>query len=330
VSYETASRNRGSYDDLVTLPKLLMTVMAAAAFVLPAAAQTPRNGDGTPQTESQFVAARVYRALIGREAESEALAQLAADIEQGRLRQRVNAIVISQEFRSHIYGLAPDQILAGIYQGMLDHDPDASAAGWQRMISMAKYADVIAGIIATPEFKAKLAPFSAAAAAPPAGTAAGEVPPSVTCQEDVVEAIRRDLGGVVFIRFDAATVDGATITGAATDVNGGGRRLSYRCDPAATYKYDDGGRERHVAPGADFASDVVRACLADIRLKAQQEHGVARLVFQSAGLMTGGADSHLVRGLASEVMASVSAGSTYLYSCDMDGTQVTASSIRSR
>jgi len=311
----------------VRLPKLLITVVAAALFVLPAAAQTPRNYDGTPQTESQFVAARVYRALVGREAEPEVLAQLAADIEHGRLRQRVNAIVISPEFRSHIYGLAPDGILAQIYQGLLEHDPDASAAGWQRMISTAKYADVIAGIIATPEFKAKLAPFAPAAAATSA-TAGPEVPPSVTCQENVVEAVRRDLGGVVFLQFEAATIDGTVISGAAADVNGGGRRLTYQCNPTATYKYDDGLRERRVAAGSDFASDVVRACLTDIRLKAQQEFGVSKLVVQSAGLMTGGSDSQLVRGLASEIMPSGAAGPAYAYSCDMDGTQVTASSIK--
>jgi hypothetical protein len=316
----------------VALPKILLSLAAAAAIVLPAMAQTPRNDDGTPQTESQFVAARVYRALVGRDAEPAVLAQLATDIEQGRLRQRVNAIVISQEFRSHIYGLSPDEILTGIYQGLLEHDPDASAAGWQRMILTAKYADVIAGIVATPEFKAKLAPFAAAeaGAAPPAGTAVADVPPSVACQESVVEAVRRDLGGVVFMQFDAAKIDGTTISGTATDVNGGGRRLTYQCDAVATYQYDDGARERHAAAGADFASDVVRACLADIRLKAQQEHGVSRLVFQSAGLMTGGSDSHLVRGVASETLAFGSAGSTYAYSCDMDGTQVTASAIKSK
>jgi len=134
----------------------------AAAMMLPAAAQTPvitipPVPAASGQTESQFVAARIYRALVGREAEPDVMAQAAADIEQGRTRQRVNAIVISSDFRSHTYGLAPDQILAQIYQGLLDRDPDASAAGWQRMIAMSKYADVIAGIIATPEFQAKLA-----------------------------------------------------------------------------------------------------------------------------------------------------------------------------
>lgn len=130
-------------------------------MTLPAIAQTPLNVDGSKQTESQFVAARIYRALAGREPEPAVLEQAAADVEQGKLRQRVNAIVVSADFRSHTYGLAPDRILAQIYQGLLDHDPDPemdpAATGWQRMIATSKYADVIAGIIATPEFQAKLA-----------------------------------------------------------------------------------------------------------------------------------------------------------------------------
>lgn len=295
---------------------------------LPALAQAPRNLDGTVQTESQFVATRIYRALAGREPEPAMLAKIAADIEQGRMRQRVNAIVISPEFRSHMYGMTPDRILAQIYQGLLEHDPDASAVGWQRLITMSKYADVIAGLIATPEFKAKLAPFAPVPAVP--GVVVPSVvmvPPAVACQENVVEAIRRDLGGVVFIQFDAATANGETITGAATDVNAGGRRLTYSCNPTATYKYDDGGRERQVPAGAEFASDVVRACQTDIRLKALQEFGAARLLFQSAGLMTGGTASHVVRGQAVERMPSGATGPVFKYSCEMDGTQVTSSSV---
>jgi hypothetical protein len=315
----------------VTFRRLALSLAAAAAMSLPALAQAPRNLDGTVQTESQFVATRIYRALAGREPEPAVLAQIAADIEQGRMRQRVNAIVISPEFRSHMYGMTPDRILAQIYQGLLEHDPDASTAGWQRLITMSKYADVIAGIIATPEFKARLAPFAPvpAPAVPGVGMVASvvAVPPAVACQENVVEAIRRDLGGVVFIQFDAATATGETITGAAMDVNAGNRRLTYTCNPTATYKYDDGGRERQVPAGTEFANAVVRACQTDIRLKAQQELGMAQLSFQSAGLMAGGTASHLVRGQAIERMPSGAAGPIVKYNCEMDGTQVTSSSV---
>jgi hypothetical protein len=303
------------------------------------ATSPPRNADGSLQTESQFIAQRVYRALVGREAEPAVLADVAADIERGRLRQRVNSIVVSAEFRSHIYGMGPDRILAEIYQGLFEREPDASAANWQRLIAIAKYADVISGLIATPEFKARLAPFAPAPApalevpaamGTPAGApaAAAMVSPSVACQESIVDAIRRDFPGILFIQFDAATIDGATITGAATDVNGGGRRLTYRCDPAASYKYDDGVRERRAAATTEWANDEVGACQREIRLKAQQEYGAARLVFESAALMAAGTSGHLIRGSASERLPSGAAGPGYRYSCDMDGTQVTASAIR--
>jgi hypothetical protein len=348
------------------LPKIPLALACAAVLALPLAAQTPppasqsglmmpastppRNADGSLQTESQFIAQRVYRALIGREAEPAVLADVAADIERGRLRQRVNSIVVSSEFRGHIYGLTPDRIFADIYQGLFEHEPDASAANWQRLIALAKYADVISGLIATPEFKARLAPFApapppeltsvtgtTALAATPAMAAPAAAPaqaptvsPSVACQVSIVETIRKDFPGIVFVQFDAAAIDGAVITGAATDVNGGGRRLTYRCDPAASYKYDDGLRERRAAATTEWANDEVGACHREIRLKAQQDYGAARLVFESAALMTAGTSGHLIRGSASERMPSGAAGPAYSYSCDMDGTQVTASSVRAK
>jgi hypothetical protein len=324
------------------LPQFPLAFAAAAVMALPLAAQTPppqtsqsgvtmpaslppRNADGSLQTGPQFIAERVYRALIGREAEPSVLADVAADIERGRLRQRVNALVVSAEFRSHVYGLPPDRILAQIYQGLFDHDPDPSAANWQRLIALAKYADVISGLIATPEFKARLAPF-----APAPEAQAPTVSPSVACQVSIVEAIRTDFPGIVFVQFDAAAIDGAVITGAATDVNGGGRRLTYRCDPAVSYKYDDGLHERRAAATTEWANEEVGACQREIRLKAQQDYGAAGLVFESAALMTAGTSGHLIRGSASERMPSGAAGPAYSYSCDMDGTQVTSSSVRVR
>jgi len=333
-------------------PQFSLAIAVAAAIAAPIAAQTPptsqsglmmpaplppRNADGSLQTESQFIAQRVYRALVGREAEPAVLADVAADIERGRLRQRVNAIVVSAEFRSHIYGMTPDRIFADIYQGLFEREPDASAANWQRLIALAKYADVISGLIATPEFKARLAPFAPApvpetpavtGTSTGASVATATVPPSVACQESIVETIRKDFPGILFIQFDAATIDGATVTGAATDVNAGGRRLTYRCDPAASYKYDDGVRERRAAATTEWANDEVSACLREIRVKAQQDYGAARLMFETAALMTAGTSGHLIRGSASERMPSGAAGPAYRYSCDMDGTQVTASSVR--
>jgi hypothetical protein len=306
--------------------------LALAASVMigtTAIAQNPLNADGTPQTASQFIAARIYRALVGHDPEPGVLAQAAADIDQGRLRQRVNAIVISAEFRGHMHGLPPDGVLAEIYRGLLEHDPDAGAANWQRMISMSRYADVIAGIIATPEFKEKIAGLAvsdSATTSPGLPPVSGMVSPAITCQDNVVEAIRRDLGGVVFLQFDAPVASGAAITGAAIDVNAGGRRLTYTCNPTATYRYDDGARGRSGA-AAEFANDVVRACQTEIRMKALQQFAAVRLTFQSAGLMAGGTSSHVVRGMASEAMPSAATASTFKYSCDMDGTQVTASSV---
>ena len=230
----------------------------------------------------------------------------------------------SDEFRGKVNGWSPAQLLNQIYQGMLDRAPDAGAAGWQRMLEQRRYTDVIMGIIATPEFQGKLG----STASPAAAGMVAEPSSAANCQESVVEAIRNDLTGFVFIQFDNATVNGSTITGAATDVSDGGRRFTYRCDGNTSYTYDDGRRARSAPASGEFANEIVRSCQGEIRTKVQRT-GAANVEFESAGLMQGN-DMQWVRGLGFEKSASGSNGNNFHYTCEMRGTQILVSSFRGR
>lgn len=310
----------------MTLRKLSLALTLAAAVALPlAAAQAvPRNADGSTATGLQVQSHMIYRALLGRDGDQAGINDTAADIQRGRTRLRIDAIIGSDEFRGKVNGWSPAQLLTQIYQGLLQRDPDAGAAGWQRMLEQRRYTDVMMGIMATPEFQSKLT----TTASPVASGTVAEPSSAANCQENVVEAIRNDLAGFVFIQFDNATVNGSTITGAATDVSDGGRRLTYRCDGGASYTYDDGRRARSAPASGEFANEIVRSCQGEIRTKVQRT-GAANVEFESAGLMQGN-NMQWVRGLGFEKSASGANGSNFHYSCDMRGTQILVSTVRGR
>ena len=182
------------------------------------------------------------------------------------------------------------------------------------------------------EFKNRLAAIATPATSTAASGTTADVAAAVRCQERVVEEIRDDLTGFVLLRFDAATAEGSAITGAATDVSDGGRRLTYRCNTgsAPTYVYDDGRRSRSAPAEGEFANDIVRSCQGEIRTKVQQQRNAANVVFESAGLMPMGTDTQAVRGLGFERSASGQNGANFTYSCDMKGVQILVSSFRAR
>jgi hypothetical protein len=315
----------------MTLRKIALAFTLAAVTALPLAAQAVlRNSDGSLQTQPQVVAHRIYRALLGRDADPAGLNDTALDIQRGRTRQRIDAIVSGTEFRSHTYGWPSDRIVTQIYEGLLQRDPDwPGATAWQRLVEQGKYSDVLIGIMGSPEFQNKLAAAmnsSTTVSTPASGTTA-DAGAAVNCQENVVEAIRNDLTGFVFIQFDLATINGSTITGSATDVADGGRRLTYRCDGGTSYTYDDGRRARSAPAEGEFSSDIVRSCLGEIRTKAEQQRGAVNVVIESAGLMPFGSDQQVVRGLG---FSRGGNRANFHYSCDMRGTQILVSSVRGR
>jgi hypothetical protein len=315
----------------MTLRKISLAFALAALTALPLMAQAVlRNADGSTQTQSQQIAHRLYRALLGRDADPAGLNDTAYDVEHGRTRQRIDAIVASQEFRNHTNGWASDRLVTQIYQGLLDRDPDwPGATNWQRLVEQRKYADALTGIMSSAEFQNKVGSAMSTGMSSTAAAGTADSATAVNCQENVVEAIRNDLTGFVFLQFDAPSINGSTITGSATDVSDGGRRLTYRCDGGTSYNYDDGRRQRSAPAEGDFSNDIVRSCQGEIRTKVQQQRGAANVVFESAGLIQNG-DQQVVRGLGFERSNSGSNGANFHYTCDMRGTQIMVSSFRGR
>lgn len=311
----------------MTLRKISLALTLAAATALPLAATSAMSHtDAAVQTTSHTITHRIYRALLGRDADQVGIEASVPLIDRGQTRQRVDEIVASTEFRNKIRGWSTTQLLTQIYQGLLLRDPDPGAGNWEAMLQQRRFTDVVMGIMASPEFQGKLG-TSTASSGVSTGTAA-DLAGSVNCQENVVEAIRNDLTGFVYIQFDTATINGSVVTGGATDVSDGGRRLTYRCDGNTSYSYDDGRRARSAPASGDFASDIVRSCQGEIRTKVQRT-GAADVEFESAGLMPGG-DVQAVRGLGFQKSSSGANGANFHYSCEMRGTQILVSSFRGR
>lgn len=85
---------------------------------------------------------------------------------------------------------------------------------------------------------------------------------ALACQARVIDAVRKDAGGPVFVTFDRMPdVNGANVSGAAMDrsVDRDDRQMSYSCAGAKpTYAYRDG-RKPVVMKGA-WPSGATRAC----------------------------------------------------------------------
>ncbi len=328
------------------LRKILLAVLFASLTALPLMAQrgqrnpartTPVPAPATTGSASQVTANRIYRALLGRDADAVGLTDTATDIERGRTRQRIDAIVGGTEFRNHVRGMQSTQIVTQVYQGLLQRDPDfPGATSWQRLMEQGRYSDAVLGIMDSAEFQNKIAASSSNNANVPGGSRSSTAPATVdatgavTCEENVVEAIRNDLRGFVFLQFDTPAINGSAITGSATDVADGGRRLTFRCDGGTSYSYSDGRRDRSAPTEGEFSSDVVRSCQGEIRTKVQQQRGAASVVFESAGLMPYNGDTKMVRGLGFERSRTGANGANFLYSCEMRGTQILVSSFRGR
>lgn len=325
----------------MTLRRLSIALALASATALPLFAQAvPRSvsttgvQDNLPtynDAEATVISTRLYRALFARDVDPSGLAGTVAAIKAGELRRHVDTMVNSQEFNDHMLSRTPEQMLEQIYQGLLGRSVDpAGTSGFLTNMLQRRYTDTVITIITSPEFKAQLAQAAPTANAGPIGGVA--VGASIECQERVVEVIRDELTGFVLLQFDQPTSSGSAITGTATDVSDGGRRLSYRCatPTSVSFSYDDGRRARSAPREGEFANDIVRSCQGEIRSKVIADRKADDVVFESAGLMPDATDTQAVRGLGFERSSSGKNGANFTYSCDMRGTQILVSSFRMR
>ncbi len=117
----------------------------------------PRGRGGYSRLEAEFVAQRLYRALLGRDAEPSGLRDTAIEIQRGNLEGRTLDMLRSSEFRSQSVGRTPTALLEQIYDGVFGRQPDSSGVrAFLPMLQRGQVAIVIRELMQSEEFERML------------------------------------------------------------------------------------------------------------------------------------------------------------------------------
>ena len=293
--------------------------------------------------DAEITARRLYRALLNREADPRGLDETAADLQRGRLREAVRRIIESQEFRQKTAALPIMQALEQMHLGLLNRPADAySVTNNVAAMEARQYFEVTLRLMDTAEFRQQVAderrsPAVRRPADPPPPTPPPPVAArpresanssvALACQEQVVERIRVQTPGILLLRFEPAEVAGAVTNGAAFDVLDRNRRLTYSCDRAVTYRYDDRRTARRAPAEADFRDTAVLRCHDALREKILRERGGGGVRFASAGIMPM-ASGESIRGAAIETRRRGLGGTTIHYECEVSGDAIRTTRYR--
>jgi hypothetical protein len=125
----------------------------------------------TSSVDPQRVAERLYRALLGREADPDGLRNATSQVAAGRVNDVVNSITRSDEFRNVRQQRSSSEMLDQIYRGLLGRSADTAArTAYQRRIENGDFSGVVADLIASEEFGSA----GSTAIASNSGTATGD------------------------------------------------------------------------------------------------------------------------------------------------------------
>jgi Domain of unknown function (DUF4214) len=256
------------------------------------------------RADADLIARRLYHAVLGRDADPTGLTVTIAEIQRGNLRSRVDTLLASTEFRTNQQSKSSAELLEQFYRGLLDRAPDTSGVrGFLPRVDRQQYADVVLDMIGSSEFKAILA-----SPPPEQPAAAGRLERALECQTHVIDVVRRDAGGRIFLTFDRlpdVSADGQSLQGPAVDrFNDLDRQMTYRCTGQdVSYSYAD--RKAPAAADArlEFPSAAVRACQNAVR---------GGLIFDAAALSATDTNAEYVLGIAGGAS----------HQCQMDGTRV--------
>ena len=143
----------------------------------------------------------------------------------------------------------------------------------------------------------------------------------LTCQEQIVAALRSDRPDLVLLRFDAAEISATTVRGTAADAFDGNRRLSYQCaDGRPTFTYLDS-RPARPNRNDEFPLEEVKAChTAVIAALKRNRRGIA-VSFHTAGMMP--TDSVLLIRGAGMDQEKTGQMQPFTYQCQWDGSSIT-------
>lgn len=283
-----------------------LVVSAMSAGLSAAASQRGQRG-GQPQTsvasdvpgDATSVGRRLYRGVLGREADPGGLAGAVAEIQRGRASAVVDGFLASDEFRALERNKSAAQLLDQFYRGLLLRAPDQGGIQmYEPRVARRQYADVIMALVNSDEFRNSLT--STPAVTPPTpprpapAPAVSRVDAALACQAKVLELVRKDAGGRVFLSFDRlpdVSADGQNVSGPAMDrvVDRGERPMSYRC-AGRDVSYSYGDRRGAVAMDSrlNYPSAAVRNCQNAIK---------SGLAFDAASLSASDTSTEYVIGL---------------------------------
>lgn len=118
---------------------------------------TPRARAGYSADQARYIAASLYRAILGREAEPRGLNGATAEIQRGRLENQVLAMFASAEFRRNRRTLSPAQLLSELYRGLLGREPDsAGVRTYLPEVERGRAADVVVKILTSQEYEQRM------------------------------------------------------------------------------------------------------------------------------------------------------------------------------
>jgi len=147
-----AKRGRGSCDLLLWVPGNLNLEWTVPVEL------RPLGSGGFSRAQAEVVAASLYRAILGREADPPGLSGAMAEIQRGRLSTQVEAMVKSDEFRRQRAILPAAQLLEDLYRGLLGRVPDsAGERRYLREVERGGVASVALDILRSEEFERRLA-----------------------------------------------------------------------------------------------------------------------------------------------------------------------------
>jgi hypothetical protein len=277
---------------------LVAAIFSAAVAVSADAPQRQRRQGSVTAADSEAIARRLYKGILGREADPDGLRSNASAIRRGELQNVIDGLLGSDEFRDVEGGKSPRQLLDQFYRGLLGRASDPSGAqAFMPRVRNREYAGVVTEMVESQEFRDNLggsgssgASGSSAATAPPPMSA---LEAALACQGRVIEAVRRDAGGRIFLTFDRlpdVSADGRTVSGPGVDrFENKDRQMTYRCAGTdVTYSYADR-RPPQAYDKLQFPSGAVRNC---------QQAVQAGLLFDAASLSASDTNAEYVLGLA--------------------------------
>jgi hypothetical protein len=110
--------------------------------------------DRLTQEQSEFLAERLYRGLLGRDPDPEGLRNSTSKILFGNLGKLIDSLVSSSELRDT--QLSPEDLLEQLYQGLLNRSPREGAQGYLTGLQQGRTTDVVLTILNSEEFLRQL------------------------------------------------------------------------------------------------------------------------------------------------------------------------------